>query len=134
MEIGATPVPVSTTQSGLVGSLLTTHSVACWKPRDVGVNVAVIEQLELTAKVEPHVVVFVKSGSEGSATTMLERVVVPTLVSVKDGPVNAEEPNCTWPMSKLTGKMLAAGAGATTVALASVELALVPAELKAETT
>ena len=131
---GKTPCPVMVTQSGDDAALLGKHSVACSCVVVVeGTKVTKVVQDEAGATVAPvQPVSFVKSAEfapliVGVPTT---RLAVPTFDTV-----SAREPEVrTLPNARFAGLRFTCGVGATTLAEACVELALVPAELVALTT
>jgi len=77
------PVPESGTESGLVGSLLTSTREADSTPVVLGVNVTGILQLAETARDPPHVVVLLKSAAFAPAIEIdvIVSEAVPVLVS-----------------------------------------------------
>ena len=139
---GAVPVPESDTVSGLFGSLLTITKDAVSRPTMDGVNVTVIVH-PVPGGIDR---LFVHVGEEVAKSAALGpemvtafddakiRFAVPTLETVTGTVGEAVTPTTTLPKGIDEGERFAAATVATMVAEVCIELALVPAVLKAFTT
>jgi hypothetical protein len=125
-------LPERDTVSGLLGSLLVTTRDESWDPTAEGEKVTDMPQEALMAREAPQVVVRLKSAAPGLATDREVHEAVPVLVTLTGWAVLVAPTGMSTNWSP-PGKRVMLQA-VETVALTWLELALVPAELKALTT
>jgi hypothetical protein len=80
----ATPVPLNATVLAVLEPLLVIDTLAAAVPAAVGLNVTLIEQVPLTAILEPHVFVELKDAAfvPVNVTVLTVSAAVPVLVTV----------------------------------------------------